>query len=260
MIPKIVHYIWFGGNELGDKEQACLNSWKKNLPDYHIMRWDESNFDVSQNLYCQQAYDAKKWAFVSDYARLWALVNYGGLYFDTDLEVLKPLDDFLCHKAFSGFEDPQGIPTAIMGCEKGFPLFQSLLNEYTNRQFIMPDGSYDETTNVQAITEFCLSKGLVLNNTYQEIEGFALYPNDYFCPKSYETGEIKLTSNSVTIHHFSGSWIDPVDKAVFRRKKLLQKRFPFLGENIAGVLGRILVAKDRKSMQILFDAVKAKGK
>ena len=123
MIPKTIHYIWFGGNPLPEDAKRCIDTWKKYCPDYEIKEWNESNFDVAQNDYIKEAYEAKKWAFVSDYARLKVLVEYGGIYMDTDVEVLKPLDRFLSERAFSGFEDADAIPAGIMACEKGFELF-----------------------------------------------------------------------------------------------------------------------------------------
>lgn len=239
MIPKIIHYCWFGGKPLPKLAKKCIQSWEKYCPDYEIKRWDESNFDIDMFRYTREAYDCKKYAFVSDAARLWAMVTYGGIYMDTDVEVIKPLDEFLSVQAFSGFEKPEQIPTGIMGCEKGFPLFDDLLREYTDRAFIRSDGSFDMTTNVAYITKACLERGLVLNNEEQEVDGMHLYPMDWFCPKNGSTGEISETENTYTIHHFAGSWGTPKDrlkakiraaigpkatKAVFAAKAWLRKR------------------------------------
>ena len=208
MIPKTIHYCWFGRNELPPLAKKCIKSWKKYCKGYKIVRWDESNFDISSApLYVRQAYEAKKWAFVTDYVRLWAMTKYGGIYMDTDVEVVKPLDQFLKHQAFSGFEDEINIPTGIMACEKNFVLFQKLLHFYDDAVFIKEDGSIDTTNNVEIITDICIEKGLKRNNTFQEIEGFALYPNDFFCPKSYVDGIIRKTENTHTIHHFNASWL-----------------------------------------------------
>lgn len=240
MIPKVIHYVWFGGAPLGEKERYCIESWKKHLPDYQIIRWDESNFDISVNQYCYEACQEKKWAFASDFARLWVLVNFGGIYMDTDVEVTKSLDEFLAHKAFSGFETPKDIPTGIMACEKGFPLFADLLDEYRNRRFIQADGSYDLKTNVVAITESCLRLGLVLDNSFQVIDGFALYPNDYFCPKSFQTGEILSTERTHTIHHFNASWQDEDVREVARIKYYLIRRHKWMPEPLAGSIARVI--------------------
>lgn len=206
MIPKVIHYCWFGGKPLPEDAVKYIDSWKKYCPDYEIKQWNEDNFDIGCCAYTKEAYAAKKWAFITDYVRLYAMVNEGGIYMDTDVEVIKPLDRFLEHRAFSGFEDAYNIPTGIMACEKGFPLFIELLKDYDNRHFLNSDGTYDMTTNVITITDMCRKHGFVANNLYQEVSGFALYPNDFFCPKSYITGEISLTENTVTIHHFAGSW------------------------------------------------------
>mgnify|MGYP003320684427 CR=1 FL=1 len=216
MIPKIIHYIWFGGKPLPKLAKKCIKSWKKYCPDYKIMRWDENNFDINMFQYTKEAYESKKWAFISDVVRLYVLVNYGGIYMDTDVEVIKPLDEFLRHKAFSGFEDSVHIPTGIMACEKGNPIFKELLGDYKGRAYILANGKTDTTTNVVTITNLCLKLGLEQNDNFQIINGFALYPHDWFCPKNCMTNQIELTENSHTIHHFAGSWLD---KKIIKRKK-----------------------------------------
>lgn len=208
MIPKVIHYCWFGGNKLPESAEKYIESWKKFCPDYEIKEWNESNFDINCNLYVKEAFEAKKWAFITDYVRLHALVAEGGIYMDTDVEVIKSLDDFLHLRAFSGFENAEDIPTGIMGCEKGFQLFNEMLHSYDNRHFKLEDGNYDVTTNVVTITEFCKKQGFIPNNCMQTVEGFTIYPKDWFCPKDYFSGRIMLTENTHTIHHFSGTWKD----------------------------------------------------
>lgn len=206
MIPKTIHYCWFGRGEKPDLVNQCIASWKKYCGEYAIKEWNEDNFDVNISDYTRQAYDSKKWAFVSDYVRLYALVNEGGIYMDTDVEVLRTLDEFLRHKAFSGFESEEYAPTGIMACVGGYPLFRELLNDYEGRRFIKDDGALDLTTNVIWISNTLLKYGLKQNNEQQDIRGFVIYPKDYFCPKSHLTGEMQLSPNTATIHHFSGSW------------------------------------------------------
>ena len=220
MIPKKIHYCWFGGNPLPELAKKCIASWKKYCPDYEIVEWNESNFDVSHWDYTREAYEAKKWAFVSDVARLYALVNFGGVYMDTDVEVLKPLDDILAYDAVSGFETGNQIPTGLMACCANHPLFEELLEEYNDAHFIKQDGTFDMTTNVVRITNVCLKYGLRLDNTLQTVNGFTLFPCDYFCPKDYRTKAITLTQNTMTIHHFDGSWLSEEDKY---RAVLLEK-------------------------------------
>lgn len=207
MIPKTIHYCWFGRNPLPPLAVKCIKSWKKYCPDYEIIEWNEDTFDISSApLYVRQAYEAKKWAFVTDYVRLFAMVNHGGIYMDTDVEVIQPLDKFLQHHAFSGFENEKDIPTGIMACEKDFPLFREFLHYYDDVVFVNPDGSYNYTTNVRIMTNACLLRGLKQDNSYQEIDGFVLYPKDVFCPVSYTTGILTKTKDTSTIHWFAGSW------------------------------------------------------
>lgn len=222
MIPKKIHYCWFGRNPLPELAMKCIESWKKYCPDYEIIEWNEKNFDLTCNKYVRQAYECKKWAFITDYVRLYAMVTQGGIYMDTDVEVLKNLDIFLNHKAFSGFERENAIPTGIMACEKNFPLFKELLHDYKEKSFIKENGEMDLTTNVTTITNICLNHGLKLNNQEQTIDNFTLYPKEVFCPKSYETGRIECTEKTYTIHHFSGSWHTEKEKKIenFERKLL----------------------------------------
>lgn len=222
MIPKIIHYCWFGRNPKPKLAEKCIKSWKKHCKDYRIIEWNENNFDISSApLYVRQAYESKKWAFVTDYVRLWAMVNYGGIYMDTDVEVIKPLNSFLEHHAFSGFEDEKHIPTGIMACEKGFPLFKVFLHYYDDASFYDENGEISYVTNVTIMTNICLERGLIENNSFQVIEGFALYPKDYFCPISYNNNVLTKTKNTVTIHWFSASWHDKEtkEKERIRRKK-----------------------------------------
>ncbi len=228
MIPKTIHYCWFGGNPKPKLAQKCLKSWKKYCPDYEIIEWNEDNFDISASpLYVRQAYAAKKWAFVTDYVRLWAMTQFGGVYMDTDVELVKPLSPFMTHKAFSGFEDGENIPTGIMACEKGFPLFETFLRYYDTAEFLKPDGTISYITNVQIMTEICTERGLIPNNTYQIIDGFALYPKEVFCPVSYETRKLEKTKKTVAIHWFSGSW-QPEEVKTYHKQKLRRERKDFI--------------------------------
>ena len=228
MIPKIIHYCWFGGNPLPEDAKRYIESWKKYCPDYEIKEWNEKNFDLDMYPYVREAYDNRKFAFVTDVVRLYACYHEGGLYMDTDVEVLKNLDRFLVHDGVSGFESSTQIPTGMMGCCKGFPLFKELLDEYEGVHFVKPDGSLDRTTNVIRITNTCLKYGFVPNSQYQVVNGFALYPSEFFCPKDCKDGVIRCTENSYTIHHFAGSWLTGEEKkrSVFRRKVQ-----PIFGDN-----------------------------
>lgn len=258
LIPKTIHYIWFGGNPLGEKEKKCLASWKKYLPDYKIIRWDETNFNITSNRYCLEAYRAKKWAFVSDYVRLWVLVNYGGIYMDTDVELLKSLDGFLGNKAFSGFETPESISTGIMASEKGFKLFKNLFDDYSERSFILPNGDMDLTTNVELITRLCVQKGLKLNNMPQTVEGLSLYPKEVFCPKSYQTGEIEITENTVSIHHFTGTWKSDSEKIMLAIQQNVLKRVPFLKPIFAAHIAKLAYCIKSRDYSLIKKDIKRK--
>lgn len=207
MIPKKIHYCWFGGNEKPAFAKKCIASWKKYCPDYEIIEWNEDNFDVNSNAYVKEAYENKKYAFVTDYVRLYALVNNGGIYMDTDVEVVGSLDEFLSHEAFSGFEEDGWVPTGLMACRKDFPLFKELLEDYNTRKFVNADGSFDTTTNTFVITKSVEKYGLIKNGEYQVINGFALYPKDVFCPLDNATGVVNRTKNTKAIHWFSKSWL-----------------------------------------------------
>lgn len=246
MIPKKIHYCWFGGNPLPETAKKCIDSWKKFCPDYEIIEWNESNFDLNYNDYVREAYSAKKWAFVSDVARLYAIVNYGGIYMDTDVEVLKPLDDLLQYEAVSGFESKDRIQTGLMACLDGQSLFKELLHDYDDAHFIKEDGSYDLTTNVIRITNTCLKYGLILNNTLQTVNGFTLLPSDFLCPKDWRTGEITITDNTYTIHHFDGSWLTDETRLAIKLKKKYSKIMP---QKFAGYLAKFVAIKRTRGLK-----------
>lgn len=212
MIPKIIHYCWFGRNPLPKLAQDCIASWKKYLPEYQIIEWNEDNFPLDAFAFAKEALENRKFAFVSDVCRLYAIKEMGGIYMDTDVEVLQSLDVFLDKAAFSGFENDDFVPTGIMAGKKGSQWAIDLLEYYDNRSFIKDNGEFDMLSNTFIITQMMIEKGFVMNNQFQEIEGYVtFYPNDYFCPKSYKTGSIDLTKNSYCIHHFAKSWI-PLEK------------------------------------------------
>ena len=235
VIPKIIHYCWFGGNPIPECAQQYINGWKAICPDYELREWNESNFDITCNDYVMEAYKAKKWAFVTDYVRLYALLHHGGLYMDTDVEVIRPLDRFLAHDAFSGFENPSCVPTGIMGSIPGHHAIKELLDQYDGSHFIADDGSMDMSTNVERITDYFIQRGLMANNELQTVAGFTFYPTEFFCPKDSQTFEIKATSNTYTIHHFSGTWLSRKDKLKQVVKKTLGPRAT---ARIASLLGK----------------------
>ena len=208
MIPKIIHYCWFGGKEKPEDVLKMIASWMKHCPDYEIKEWNETNFNIHLNRYTEEAYQQKKWAFVSDVARLWALVHEGGIYMDTDVEVIRPLDNLLANKAFIGFEGTQWIGTNLMGTEPHNAFLQAFLEDYNHRNFTNPDGTLNQTTNVEEITSrFLTQHNLVRNGKQQQAGDFTVYPTDYFSPYDYINGKVRTTDNTYSIHWFSQSWI-----------------------------------------------------
>ena len=223
-IPKIIHYCWFGGKPKPPLAEKCIKSWHKFCPDYEIREWNEDNFDITAApLYVRQAYEAGRWAFVTDYVRLKALLEQGGIYMDTDVEVVKPLDPYLHHQAFAGFEHPQRVQTGLLACCPGFPLFRDFLAHYDTAVFYRPDGTQDITTNVEVLTKLCLDRGMVCNDRYQVIEGLALYPREVFCPVDYETEKLRRTRKTVVIHWFASSWHTEEELEQLRKEKQQQK-------------------------------------
>lgn len=226
MIPKVIHYCWFGRGKMPKLAEICIDSWKKYLPDYEFYLWNEDTFDVNSNLFTKQAYESRKFAFVTDYVRLYALYHHGGVYMDTDVEVVKNMDYFLQFPAFSGFEDEVNIPTGIMASIKGGKWVKFLLSYYDDLPFIKPDGTMHSLTNTATIGKMTKEMGFVPNNQYQCIANEVhIFPKDYFCPKSQISGKIEATENTYCIHHFSGSWMPLKKKRMTEVKRKLMRVF-----------------------------------
>lgn len=229
MIPKIIHYCWFGNGEMPELVLNCIASWKRYLPDYQIMVWNEDNFDVNLYRFAAEAYKERKFAFVADVCRLHALKEMGGIYLDTDVEFLKPIaEDMLRDKAFTGFEDNLLLSSAIMGSERNDKWINDLLAHYDNRSFYLANGDLDTNPNTEIITLFMKDKmGVQIDNTLQKIVDYCtIYPSTYFCPKSWKTLKISITPATYCIHHFAGSWLLEEDMSVVGRltNKIFGKR------------------------------------
>lgn len=210
MIPKIIHYCWFGGKEKPDSVIKCISSWKKWLPDYKIIEWNEKNFIIDESVaYVKEAYEKRKFAFVSDYARLKALYDFGGLYFDTDVEVFRSFDSLLDAECFFGFESKDYLCTAVMACVLHNSFIKEFLESYDNRTFIKHDGSLDiETTNVVAMTNLLAQKGLKRNGKQQIINGIAIYPQFYFSSNELRNVFHRYGSNIYSYHHCQATWYE----------------------------------------------------
>lgn len=211
MIPKIIHYCWFGGKEKPSKVKKCIDSWHRFLPDYKFMEWNENNFDIHSSKYVEQAYNNGKFAFVSDVARISALKQYGGIYFDTDVVVFKSFDDLILDKSkrcILGFEYDNWIATSFMACEKEHPLLDVFENEYLNEKFQKDDGSQNTVTNVIRLTNILEKKGLIRDNSRQKLtDNIEIYPIEYFSPYDYADCIMEKTENSYCAHLFFVSWL-----------------------------------------------------
>lgn len=212
-IPKVIHYCWFGRNPLPESAIKCINSWRKFFPDYEIKEWNEDNFDVNIIPYTAEAYSVKKYAFVSDYARFWILYHFGGLYFDTDVEVIKPMDDIIARGPFMGIEveangtTPPAVASGLgIGANNGLDMYKEILDYYTPLHFFNRDGSYNQVTVVRHVSKVLELKGLRPTNDIQEVAGVWIYPKDYFNPLDDLTGNLTITDNTRSIHWYMRSW------------------------------------------------------
>ncbi len=229
MIPKVIHYCWFGKDTLPDEAQKCIQSWRKYCPDYEIKRWNEANFDINCCKYVREAYEAKKWAFVSDYARFWILYNYGGIYFDTDVEIIRPIDDIISHGAFMGIEagpDVVVAPGLGIGVEEKNSICGEILEYYNRQSFRLADGTINKTTVVVRISEIMKNNGYRASGEKEMVGGITIYPAEYFCPMNYYNGKTVITDNTRTIHHYAETWHNPAERLIETiRRKLYDTRY-----------------------------------
>ena len=224
-IPKVIHYCWFGKGKMPKLAKKCIKSWKKYCPDYEIICHNEDNFDLSQNRYLNEAYKAGKWAFVSDYARLKIIYDNGGIYLDTDVELIKPIDDLLLTKGFMGFDEKGIVATGLgFGAEKCNEIVSEFLKDYDNIPFVLPDGSYDLTPCPDRNTEALKRLGMDIKNTSQTFMDITFLPDEYLCPMNYYTGKKTITENTYSIHHYSASWTSVVTKRTTRIKRIIGVR------------------------------------
>jgi len=209
VIPKKIHYCWFGGTPVPDKYKKWMESWNKFCPDYEIIQWDESNYDIEKNTYMYEAYQHKKWGFVPDYARLDIIYEHGGIYLDTDVELVANLDDMLYQKAFFGFEREESVALGLgFGAEKGMPLIKEMRDAYNNRHFADKDGNLDLQASPVFQTEFLVKKGLKQNGEYQRIGDAVIYPEKMFSGKCPYTRRVRLMPYTKSIHHYEATWAD----------------------------------------------------
>ena len=254
MIPKVIHYCWFGKNPKPELMKRCISSWRKYCPDYEIIEWNEENFDISKNPYAKEAYDAKKWAFVTDYARLWIIYSYGGVYLDTDVELIKPLDDLLEKEAFFGFEDEKNINTGLgFGAEKGNKFVECMLKDYDKIHFLKPDGTLDllpcPIRNTNVVTHYLPEK--FDESKIIELQNDTIYPPEYFCPLSADGKTMKKTRNTRSIHWYSATWLSEDEIVVHEWRLFKNKCTRYFGTILGGYIARFVYIFKPKEREIL---------
>lgn len=231
-IPKIIHYCWFGGKPLSEEVQHCIESWKKYCPDYEIWRWDENNYDYTRILYTKQAYQNRKWAFVSDVARLEVVYRYGGFYLDTDVELIKSLDDLCYESAYMGFEKGRLVATGLgFGAEKNNPVILNILKMYDRLSFVNQDGSLNLKPCTIITTDYLKTLGLVSEDRMQILPNIKIYPSDFFCPMLLDNGA-DITDNTISIHHYSGTWTTDYEKSNQKKRVKIYSKYGQLGLSI----------------------------
>ena len=241
MVPNKIHYCWFGGKPLPELAKNCIASWKKYMPDAEIIEWNEKNFDIHSNKYIEEAYKEKKWAFVSDYARIKILYEHGGIYFDTDVKMIRPIYDIMSKGSFLAMELPTGSISMGLGfgTEKNNPFLGDLLSYYENTSF----NPSKLTTIVQIVSEyFYKDKSYKQDNVIQKCKGFIIYPTEFFCPYNYETGIMNITKNTRCIHLYDGSWLDGQDAAIkIRRSYIMWGYKNFLTKIIHKIYSKLIL-------------------
>lgn len=239
MIPKKIHYCWFGEKELPEKDKKCIESWKKYCPDYEIIQWNESNYDVSKCKYMHQAYMQKKWGFVPDYARLDIVYNEGGIYLDTDVELIKSLDEFLNLTGFMGFENKNYVNLgAGFGAEKNNDVIRKLRDIYNEYQFIKSDGSNNMIASPKYTTYILKQLGLVMNNTTQKVKEVTVFASDYFSPLNFLDGVLTPTDNTHSIHWFNMSWKEQDE---IKLVQLQQENIRKYGERLGRLINKCYI-------------------
>ena len=232
MIPKIIHYCWFGQAPLPQAAKRCIASWHKYFPEYEIKEWNEDNFNINMVPFIREAYSLKKFAYVSDYARLWILYNHGGIYFDTDVEVIRPLDEIVAKGPFMGIEkctkaNLSEVQVAIglgFASLKGDTIIKEIMNFYETHHYIYPDGHIEQIPIVPITTDILKSHGFDGCNRLQVVGNYTIYPWEYFCPIEFLSSKLEITSNTRTIHHYTATWMSWTDKLKMRKGFFFSKK------------------------------------
>lgn len=247
-IPKIIHYCWFGGKALPDSVKKNILSWKKNCPEYQIIQWNEKNFNYNMSEYTKSAFDNKEWAFLSDYARLVCLYKYGGIYLDTDVEIIKNLDPLLQNKMFVGLENPDAINTGL-GCGSiaNNQNLLEILSIYNQKGSNLINGEFIRTSCVDITTDYFYTKGMKMKNKNQIVNGCSIYNTEFLCPQRPGSRKIKITNNTYSIHHFMGTWV--LGDGIFSEIKY---RMIFFTSFFRRGVGKILGRENMKKIQLFY--------
>ena len=236
VIPKKIHYCWFGRGEKPELVKKCIDSWKKNLPGYEFIEWNEDTFDIESNRFVKEAYEHRNFAFVSDYVRAKALYVHGGIYLDTDVEVLRPFDSFLIHDFFAGFEEKNFVGTCVMGSCAGCQLLKTYMRHYDESSYVNEDGTFYTDTNVLLLTRLFEERGFIRDGSFQEKDGIAVYPRTWFSPYDYINSISYITEDSHAIHHFARLWLPRRVRIKSAIKRLIVRIIG--GETLKKLLGR----------------------
>ncbi len=249
MIPKKIHYFWIGGKPMPEKNKACVESWRKFCPDYEIVEWNESNYVFSVCTYMAQAYEAGLWGFVPDFARLDIIYRKGGIYLDTDVELLRSLDSLLNYKAFLGFENRASVAPGLgFGAEPGNELLKQMRDMYHSLSFYNENGTLNMVPSPAYTTKFLISYGLRLNGERQSVHGIEIFPAEYFAPLCYADNRLKITENTYSIHWYHASWHTPEQR---RRTRRIQKINRIFGHRLGGVVNLGCSAISRAQRHII---------
>lgn len=225
MIPKLIHYCWFGKNEKPSSVKQCIETWKRFLPDYQLMEWNENTFQIDYCAYSKQAYESKKYAFVSDVARLYALSQYGGIYFDTDIEVLKSLDSYLSSNMILAFESTSVLMTGFFATSPFNPIIDELLRDYKKRKFVNIDGSYNITPNTRYLTDCMRKYGLVVNGRAQKLENnVQVFEIDVFGGFDADNSMYDISESTILVHRCNASWMGTKNRIMFNMKRYFAKK------------------------------------
>ena len=226
---KIIHYCWFGGNPKTKTIEKCIASWRRFFPNWEIREWNETNFDTNCNVYVQQAYTAKKWAFVSDYCRFWALEHFGGIYFDTDVEVIRSFEPLFTDTAFAGFETDRFVAPGLVlyVSEPGNRIITEAKEYYESAQFLDENGDRIRLNVCGIFTSILEKHGFKPNGQMQICDGMKIYPKDYFCPFDDATGILHKTNNTYAIHWYDKSWMS--------KSRILRNRITRIAHRVFGV-------------------------